>query len=167
MTMWNNEKFPILCKKSSSKRYKNGNDFIVYAQITHAGSTKLALVTNVSENSKGVIEAEVAYNGEVTTLASAEKQDFDGIVKVFDGSNDKDVSRADATINAAGNSVFHGQKLSEVVNNGGQYAEVTTDADGKLTKLVFMDDDNANDNLLKGHYYEVSRNLVLMLQIRT
>ena len=161
MTMWNNEKFPIHCKKSSSKRYKNGNDFIVYAQITHAGSTKLALVTNVSENSKGVIEAEVAYNGEVTTLASAEKQDFDGIVKVFDGSNDKDVSRADATINAAGNSVFHGQKLSEVVNNGGQYAEVTTDADGKLTKLVFMDDDNANDNLLKGHYYEVSRNLVL------
>lgn len=128
----------------------------------NAGQTKLALVTNVSENSKGVIEAEVAYNGEVTTLASAEKQDFDGIVKVFDGTDDNDVSRADSKITTKnGNGIFDGGKLSEIVNEGGQYAEVTTDADGKLTKLVFMDDDATNKNLLKGHYYEVSRNLVL------
>ncbi len=132
-----------------------------------AGQTKLALVTNVSENSKGIVEAEVAYNGEITTLSSAEKQDFEDIVKVFDGYEDHDVTGTDATISAGGNFIFDGEKLSEVVNQSGQYAEVTVDAEGKLTKVVFMDDDSNgdprefNDNKLRGHYYTVSRNLVV------
>ncbi len=129
----------------------------------NAGSTKLGLVTNVSERNGGTIKAEVAFDGKVETIASAEKQDFEDIVKVFDGQNDQDVTGVDATISAAGNGVFHGKKLSTVVNKGGQYAEITTDADGKLTKLVFLDDDTTkgNQNKLQGHYYSVSRNLVL------
>ena len=128
----------------------------------NAGQTKLALVTNVSEDSKGVIEAEVAFDGKVETVASAEKQDFEDIVKVYNGSEDKDITGADATITAPDNGIFNGGKLSDLVNDGGQYAEITVDADGKLTKLVFMDDDttDGNDNKLRGHYYTVSRNLV-------
>ncbi len=138
-----------------------------------AGQTKLALVTNISERNGGTIEAEVAYNGELTTLSSVDKQDFSDIVKVFDGNEDHDVSGVDTNITAkstvttkAGtknyvNGVFDGERLSEIVNRGGQYAEVTTDADGKLTKVVFLDDDATNKNLMTGHYYHVSRNLVL------
>ena len=133
----------------------------------NAGTTKLGLVTNVSEDKNGVIEIMAAYDGKVEAVSSVEKQDFEDIVKVFDGSSDKSVAGADSTISAAGNGIFDGGKLSQIVNNGGQYAEITTNADGKLTKVVFLDDDTQtttginNENKLRGHYYTVSRNLVL------
>ena len=161
----NNTKYAVQLDKNSEATaailgVSNFNKF-------NAGTTKLGLVTNVSEDKNGVIEIMAAYDGKVEAVSSVEKQDFEDIVKVFDGSSDKSVAGADSTISAAGNGIFDGGKLSQIVNNGGQYAEITTNADGKLTKVVFLDDDTQtttginNENKLRGHYYTVSRNLVL------
>ena len=157
----NNDAFVVDLDKNSEAKaailgVSNFNKF-------NAGATKLGLVTNVSERTGGTIKVTAAVGGEVKTLSTVEKSDFDDVVKVFDGTDDISVSGVDATINAANNGIFNGYKLSEVVNQGGQYAEITTDADGNLTKVTFLDDEttNKNDNYLKGHYYDVSRNLVL------
>ncbi len=48
--------------------------------------------------------------------------------------------------------------ITDVKDGKVAYAEITTDADGKLTAVTFMD--KAEDNKVVGHYYEVSRRII-------
>ena len=120
-------------------------------------ATTVGLVTSVSYDKNDVVEIEVAYKGEVTTVKSAEKVDFDDIVEAYDQSAKKDLSLSSPkdTVN---NALFKNEKLSEFLKKNGAYAEITTDADGKLTAVTFMD--KAEDNKVVGHYYEVSRRII-------
>lgn len=120
-------------------------------------ATTVGLVTSVSYDKNDVVEIEVAYKGEVTTLKSAEKVDFDDIVEAYDQSAKKDLSLSSPkdTVN---NALFNNEKLSDFLKKNGAYAEITTDADGKLTAVTFMD--KAEDNKVVGHYYEVSRRII-------
>ena len=120
-------------------------------------ATTVGLVTSVSYDKNDVVEIEVAYKGEVTTVKSAEKVDFDDIVEAYDQSAEKDLSLSSPkdTVN---NALFKNEKLSEFLKKNGAYAEITTDADGKLTAVTFMD--KAEDNKVVGHYYEVSRRII-------
>ena len=108
----------------------------------NAASTTVGLVTSVSYDKNDVVEIEVAYKGEVTTVKSAEDVDFEDIVKRFNGSEDVDLSTKEAA-----------NKLKD----NGAYAEITTDADGKLTAVTFM---HVDGDTATGHYYEVSRRIV-------
>ena len=120
-------------------------------------ATTVGLVTSVSYDKNDVVEIEVAYKGEVTTVKSAEKVDFDDIVEAYDQSAKKDLSLSSPkdTVN---NALFNNEKLSDFLKKNGAYAEITTDADGKLTAVTFMD--KAEDNKVVGHYYEVSRRII-------
>ena len=120
-------------------------------------ATTVGLVTSVSYDKNDVVEIEVAYNGEVTTLKSAEKVDFDDIVEAYNKSSKEDLSLSSPkdTVN---NALFNNEKLSDFLKKNGAYAEITTDADGKLTAVTFMD--KAEDNKVVGHYYEVSRRII-------
>ncbi|MFR4972189.1 MAG: hypothetical protein ACLUB2_01690, partial [Butyricicoccus pullicaecorum] len=120
-------------------------------------ATTVGLVTSVSYDKNDVVEIEVAYKGEVTTLKSAEKVDFDDIVEAYNKSSKKDLSLSSPkdTVN---NALFNNEKLSDFLKKNGAYAEITTDADGKLTAVTFMD--KAEDNKVVGHYYEVSRRII-------
>ena len=130
----------------------------------NAGNTKIGLVTNVSytNSSDGrYIEVDVATNGEVKTLESKKKVDFDDIVEV---QGDGDVKSESTKVQ---NGVFHDGKgnaiaLDKYLEDNAAYAEITTDADGNVTKVSFLDtkSGDAEDNLLKGDYYTVSRNVV-------
>ena len=114
---------------------KNFNKF-------NAASTTVGLVTSVSYDKNDVVEIEVAYKGEVTTVKSAEKVDFEDIVKKYDGSEDAELTA---------------KKAANMLKDNGAYAEITTDADGKLTAVTFM---NVDGDTATGHYYEVSRRIV-------
>lgn len=120
-------------------------------------ATTVGLVTNVSYDKNDVVSVDVAYNGKVTTLKSAEKVDFDDIVEAYNKSSKKDLSLSSPkdTVN---NDLFNNEKLSDFLKKNGAYAEITTDADGKLTAVTFMD--KAEDNKVVGHYYEVSRRII-------
>ena len=107
-------------------------------------ATKVGLVTSVSYNKNDVVEVEVAVNGEVTTLKSAEKVDFDDIVEKYNKTSNKDEG-------------LNAKDIARELKNNAAYAEITTDADGKLTNVTFMDVDGNN---AVGHYYEVSRRIV-------
>ena len=108
----------------------------------NAANTTVGLVTSVSYDKNDVVEIEVAYKGEVTTVKSAEDVDFEDIVKEFNGSKDVKLSTKDAA--------------SKLKDNA-RYAEITTNADGVLTAVTFM---NVNVNKATGHYYEVSRRVI-------
>ena len=114
---------------------KNFNKF-------NAASTTVGLVTSVSYDKNDVVEIEVAYKGEVTTVKSAEKVDFEDIVKKYDGSEDDELTTKQA---------------ANMLKDNGAYAEITTDADGKLTAVTFM---NVDGDTATGHYYEVSRRII-------
>ncbi|WP_370813931.1 S-layer homology domain-containing protein [Butyricicoccus pullicaecorum] len=114
---------------------KNFNKF-------NAASTTVGLVTSVSYDKNDVVEIEVAYKGEVTTVKSAEDVDFEDIVKQFNGSEDVDLSTKQAANKLKDNAL---------------YAEITTDADGKLTAVTFM---NVDGDTATGHYYEASRRII-------
>ena len=120
-------------------------------------STKVGLVTSVSYDKNKVVSIDVAYNGKVDTLSSAEKKDFDDIVEAYNqkSKEDKSVSSPTSTVN---NALFDGAKLSDYLKKNGAYAEITTDGDGKLTAVTFMDKDGSNK--VVGHYYEVSRRII-------
>ena len=120
-------------------------------------ATTVGLVTSVSYDKNDVVEIEVAYNGEVTTVKSAEKVDFDDIVEAYNKSSKDDLSLSSPkdTVN---NALFNNEKLSDFLKKNGAYAEITTDADGKLTAVTFMN--KAEDNKVVGHYYEVSRRII-------
>ena len=130
----------------------------------NAGNTKIGLVTNVSytNSSDGrYIEVDVATNGEVKTLESKKKVDFDDIVEV---QGDGDVKSESTKVQ---NGVFHDGKgnaiaLDKYLEDNAAYAEITTDADGNVTKISFLDTEKGgrDENLLKGDYYTVSRNVV-------
>ena len=105
-------------------------------------STTVGLVTSVSYDKNDVVEVEVAYKGEVTTVKSAEDVDFEDIVKQYDGAKDNDLTTKQAANKLKDNAL---------------YAEITTDADGKLTAVTFM---NVDGNVATGHYYEVSRRII-------
>ena len=105
-------------------------------------ATTVGLVTSVSYDKNDVVEIEVAYKGEVTTVKSAEKVDFEDIVKQYDGAKDNDLTAKQAANKLKDNAL---------------YAEITTDADGKLTAVTFM---NVDGNVATGHYYEVSRRII-------
>ena len=105
-------------------------------------STTVGLVTSVSYDKNDVVEIEVAYKGEVTTLKSAEKVDFDDIVELYNGTSDKGLTAKEA---------------AKLLKDNARYAEITTDADGKLTAVTFM---NVDGNKATGHYYEVSRRII-------
>ncbi|WP_370813929.1 S-layer homology domain-containing protein [Butyricicoccus pullicaecorum] len=122
-----------------------------------AAATTVGLVTSVSYDKSDVVEIEVAYNGEVTTLKSAEKVDFDDIVEAYDQSAKKDLSLSSPK-DQVNNALFNNEKLSDYLKKNGAYAEITVDADGKLTAVTFMD--KAGDNKVTGHYYEVSRRII-------
>ena len=107
-----------------------------------AASTKVGLVTSVSYDKNDVVEIEVAYNGEKTTVKSAEKVDFEDIVEQYDGNKDNGLTT---------------KKASELLKDNAAYAEITTNADGVLTDVTFM---NVNGNTATGHYYEVNRDVV-------
>ena len=108
----------------------------------NAASTTVGLVTSVSYDKNDVVEIEVAYKGEVTTVKSAEKVDFEDVVKQFNGSKDVDLSTKEAANKLKDNAL---------------YAEITTNADGALTAVTFM---NVDGNKATGHYYEVSRRII-------
>ncbi|OUP53430.1 hypothetical protein B5F17_05330 [Butyricicoccus pullicaecorum] len=107
-----------------------------------AASTKVGLVTSVSYDKNDVVEVEVAYNGEVTTVKSAEDVDFEDVVEQYNGSSDDDLTTKEA---------------AALLKNNAAYAEITTNADGVLTNVTFMD---VNGNTAKGHYYEVNRDVI-------
>ena len=120
-------------------------------------STKVGLVTSVSYDKNKVVSIDVAYNGKVDTLSSAEKKDFDDIVEAYNKSSKKDESLSSPT-STVNNALFNGAKLSDYLKKNGAYAEITTDGDGKLTAVTFMDQDGSNK--VVGHYYEVSRRII-------
>ena len=105
-------------------------------------STKVGLVTSVSYDKNDVVEIEVAYKGEVTTVKSAEKVDFEDIVKQYNGKSDDELTT---------------KRAADKLKDNALYAEITTDADGKLTAVTFM---NVDGNKATGHYYEVSRRII-------
>ena len=130
-----------------------------------AGSTKLGLVTNVSytNSSDGkYVEVEAAVNGKVDTFKSANKVDFDDIVEVQGFGDVK--SESTKVLNG----VFHGTRgdeeiaLDKYLEDNAAYAEITMDADGKVTKVSFLDtaDGYSDSNALKGDYYTVERRVV-------
>ena len=120
-------------------------------------STKVGLVTSVSYDKNDVVSIDVAYNGKVQTLSSAEKKDFDDVVEAYNKSTKKDESLSSPT-STVNNTLFGGAKLSDYLKKNGAYAEITTDGDGKLTAVTFMDQDGSNK--VVGHYYEVSRRII-------
>ena len=120
-------------------------------------STKVGLVTSVSYDKNKVVSIDVAYNGKVETLSSAEKKDFDDIVEAYNKTSKKDESLSSPT-STVNNTLFGGAKLSDYLKKNGAYAEITTDGDGKLTAVTFMDQDG--NNKVVGHYYEVSRRII-------
>ena len=120
-------------------------------------STKVGLVTSVSYDKNKVVSIDVAYNGKVDTLSSAEKKDFDDIVEAYNKTSKKDESLSSPT-STVNNALFNGAKLSDYLKKNGAYAEITTDGDGKLTAVTFMDKDGSNK--VVGHYYEVSRRII-------
>ncbi|MFQ6831020.1 S-layer homology domain-containing protein [Butyricicoccus pullicaecorum] len=139
----------------------------------NAGATKVGLVTNVSYDSKDVVSIDVAYNGKVETLSSAEKTDFDDVVSVLEykgKNNTKEYSVGSRTENiTCDNGILKGTNLKTYLNKSAAYAEVTVDADGKLTGVTFMDVKSDEDaavsrdnyqNALIGNYYQVSRKVI-------
>ena len=124
----------------------------------NAASTTVGLVTSVSYDKNDVVEIEVAYKGEVTTVKSAEDVDFDDVVKAYDYNGktgtDKDLSSPKDTL---GNDLTN-KGLATYLKDNAAYAEITTNADGVLTAVTFMD--KADDNTVIGHYYQVSRNII-------
>ena len=143
----------------------------------NAGSTKVGLVTNVSYDKNDVVSIDVATNGKVETLSSAEKTNFDDVVSVLDYTNKtttKSYSVGSRT-EIINNGLMKGTTLKDYLNKNGAYAEITTNADGKLTGVLFMDQktdfdghDDTNDkqdgvnagNVVVGDYYQVSRKVV-------
>ncbi len=147
----------------------------------NAGSTKVGLVTNVSYDKNDVVSIDVATNGKVETLSSVEKTSFDDVVSVMDyttKTSTKSVSVGSRTepIKAG---IFDdqnkkdGTSLKDYLNKNGAYAEITTNADGKLTGVLFMDEKKGNTpgldgdangvnegNVVVGDYYQVSRKVV-------
>ena len=129
----------------------------------NAGSTKVGLVTNVSYDKNNVVSIDVAYNGKVETLSSAEKKDFDDIVSVYDYNDKKDysVGSRTETMNYSNyDGIMKGSNLKDYLNKSAAYAEITTDADGKLTGVMFMDKKGSDKNTVAGNYYQVSRKVV-------
>ncbi len=136
----------------------------------NAGATKVGLVTNVSYDKNDVVSVDVAYNGKVDTISSAEKTDFDDVVSVLDynGKNDTkeySVGSRTETINYKDhndtyNGIMKGSSLKDYLNKSAAYAEITVDADGKLTDLVFMDQKGNDTNTVIGNYYQVSRKVI-------
>ena len=129
----------------------------------NAGTTKVGLVTNVSYDKNDVVSIDVAYNGKVDTISSAEKKDFDDIVSVYEyksngGSTTHSVKSRTSDTDSS-NDVFAGKSLKNYLEKGAAYAEITTDADGKLTDVVFMDQKD-DKNTVVGSYYQVSRAVI-------
>ena len=139
----------------------------------NAGSTKVGLVTNVSYDKNDVVSIDVATNGKVETLSSVEKTSFDDVVSVLDYTNKtttKSYSVASRTEKIT-NGLMANSTLKDYLNKNGAYAEITTNADGKLTGVMFMDTKKDNDgdankagvnagNVVVGDYYQVSRKVV-------
>ena len=132
----------------------------------NAGSTKVGLVTNVSYDKNDVVSIDVAYNGKVETISSAEKKDFDDIVSVmdYDGKNDTEeysVGSRTETMNYTDyDGIMKGTNLKDYLNKSAAYAEITVDADGKLTDVMFMDQKGNDTNTVVGNYYQVSRKVI-------
>ena len=137
----------------------------------NAGSTKVGLVTNVSYDKNDVVSIDVATNGKVETLSSVEKTNFDDVVSVLDYTNKtttKSYSVGSRT-EKINNGLMAGSTLKDYLNKNGAYAEITTNADGKLTGVMFMDEKSDLDgatngvnegNVVVGDYYQVSRKVV-------
>ena len=132
----------------------------------NAGATKVGLVTNVSYDKNDVVSIDVAYNGKVETISSAEKKDFDDIVSVmdYDGKNDTEeysVGSRTETMNYKDyDGIMKGTNLKDYLNKSAAYAEITVDADGKLTDVMFMDQKGNDTNTVVGNYYQVSRKVI-------
>ena len=129
----------------------------------NAGATKLGLVTNVSyvNSSDGrYVEADIAVNGKVETFKSANKVDFGDIVEV---QGFGDVKSESTKVH---NGVFHGTRgdeeiaLDKYLEDNAAYAEITTDADGKLTEISFLNTKASDANVLVGDYYTVERRVM-------
>ena len=133
----------------------------------NAGATKVGLVTNVSYDKNDVVSVDVAYNGKVETISSAEKTDFDDVVSVLDytaKNNTKDYAVGSRTEKIS-NGLMAGSTLKDYLNKSAAYAEITVDADGKLTEVLFMDQKTDNDgagntNVVIGDYYQVTRKVI-------
>ena len=132
----------------------------------NAGATKVGLVTNVSYDKNDVVSVDVAYNGKVDTISSAEKTDFDDVVSVLDyteknKTKEYSVGSRTETINYTDyKGIMKGSSLKDYLNKSAAYAEITVDADGKLTDLVFMDQKGNDTNTVIGNYYQVSRKVI-------
>ena len=128
-----------------------------------AGNTKIGLVTDISYTNSAdgkYVEVEVATNGKVGTLESKKKVDFDDVVEVLGATVKNESSMVDT-------GVFHDDNGDEIaldkyLEKNAAYAEITTDADGNVTKVTFLNTRyNADDaNELVGDYYTVTRTVV-------
>ena len=134
----------------------------------NSGATKIGLVTNVSYSNSSdgkYVEVDVAVNGKVQTLESKKKVDFSDVVEVKDNNDSDPTIKSESTVIQTG--VFHDVKgksiaLDKYLEKNAAYAEITTDGDGKVTKVTFLDTEkgSANENKLKGNYYTVTRNVL-------
>ncbi|EOQ35767.1 S-layer homology domain-containing protein [Butyricicoccus pullicaecorum] len=134
----------------------------------NSGATKIGLVTNVSYSNSSdgkYVEVDVAVNGKVQTLESKKKVDFSDVVEVKDNNDSDPTIKSESTVIQTG--VFHDVKgksiaLDKYLEKNAAYAEITTDGDGKVTKVTFLDTEkgSADENKLKGNYYTVTRNVL-------
>ena len=134
----------------------------------NSGATKIGLVTDVSYSNSSdgkYVEVEAAVNGKVQTLESKKKVDFSDVVEVKDNNGSDPTIKSESTVIQTG--VFHDVKgnsvaLDKYLEKNAAYAEITTDGDGKVTKVTFLDTEkgNADENKLKGNYYTVTRNVL-------
>ena len=82
----------------------------------------------------------------------------------YDGKNDTEeysVGSRTETMNYKDyDGIMKGTNLKDYLNKSAAYAEITVDADGKLTDVMFMDQKGNDTNTVIGNYYQVSRKVI-------
>ena len=115
----------------------------------------VALVTDIDIGGEDVVTMEGAMNGKVGTFESDEDEDLDDVVVKWDATSDTTVKFSGTTEKAYKDDVRDFIDDAE----GGRYAEVTVDKDGKIVKIVFMDYVADSDTYV-GKDYAVKREIV-------
>ena len=148
-----NDEYTIALSKNSSNEASAVVMGVTDFSEFNFGSVKVGLLTDlgVTGSSKNrVVDIDVAVNGEVTNLTSESGKEVSDIVY-----NYNDVTKKETSVDNA-------KAVDELLkDNGGAYAEITTNSDGKVTKVVIMGKENGNNNnKLVGWNYAVVREVV-------